>query len=159
MLTAKIGETFGERLPRHNSPEENHNRYSLVLSVNICSDSLYAYLFKNLSLCFTNNEQTVCIAWIIFYLKYFALKRLWESYGVIVKISTVPLDSKEDCKQIIEESSQMGHIAAIFNLAVVLDDAIFENQTPKSFVTSFVPKAFATEYLDEITRQTCPELR
>lgn len=55
----------------------------------------------------------------------------------------------------------MGHgpIAGIFNLAVALHDAIFENQTPEKFLQSFMPKAIATRYLDQLSRVLCPNLQ
>lgn len=66
---------------------------------------------------------------------------------------------KEGCKELIEESLGLGRIAAIFNLAVVLNDFVFENQTPKSFMTAFEPKAAVTRHLDDVTRTMCPDLR
>lgn len=59
----------------------------------------------------------------------------------------------------MKECLELGRVDAIFNLAVVLSDALFENQTHKNFTSSFGPKARATEYLDEITRKSCPDLR
>ncbi|XP_023312031.1 fatty acid synthase-like, partial [Anoplophora glabripennis] len=85
--------------------------------------------------------------------------RIWKTYGVIVKISTAPITTREGCKQLIEESLELGSIDAVFNLAVVLADGVFENQTRENFVVSFGPKAYATQYLDEFTRNMCPDLR
>ncbi|KAJ8919478.1 hypothetical protein NQ315_002099 [Exocentrus adspersus] len=83
---------------------------------------------------------------------------IWKSYGAMVKVSTSPITTKNGCRQLIEESQKLGPIDAIFNLAVVLADAVFENQTQENFITSFGPKAYSTEYLDELTRQMCPDL-
>ncbi|KAJ8963945.1 hypothetical protein NQ314_005276 [Rhamnusium bicolor] len=85
--------------------------------------------------------------------------RLWQSYGTIVKISKSDITSRSGCQELIEESQELGPIDAVFNLAVVLNDSIFENQTPDSFNTAFAPKALATQYLDELTRKLCPSLR
>ncbi|VEN39584.1 unnamed protein product [Callosobruchus maculatus] len=85
--------------------------------------------------------------------------KTWISYGVLVHISKTDITTRDGCVELIKESNTLGPVHAIFNLAVVLADAIFENQTPKSFVTSFEPKANATQYLDEITREMCPDLR
>ncbi|KAJ4436148.1 hypothetical protein ANN_18778, partial [Periplaneta americana] len=41
----------------------------------------------------------------------------------------------------------------------VLRDALLENQTEEDFVTSAKPKAHATLYLDELSREMCPQLR
>nr|CAH7769735.1 unnamed protein product [Callosobruchus chinensis] len=85
--------------------------------------------------------------------------RIWRSYGVLVHISKADVTKRDGCVELIKESNTFGPVHAIFNLAVVLADALFENQTPKSFVTSFEPKANATQHLDEITREMCPDLR
>ncbi|KAJ8919480.1 hypothetical protein NQ315_002101, partial [Exocentrus adspersus] len=83
---------------------------------------------------------------------------IWKNYGVVVKISTAQISTRTGCKQLIQESQELGPIDAIFNLAVILADAVFENQTRESFITSFGPKAYSTGYLDELTRQMCPDL-
>lgn len=53
----------------------------------------------------------------------------------------------------------LGPIGGIFNLAVVLKDAIFENQSVESFNESMKPKVDATKFLDDISREFCPELK
>ncbi|CAH0548596.1 unnamed protein product [Brassicogethes aeneus] len=85
--------------------------------------------------------------------------RTWKSYGVHVKISTADIKTKEGCIQLINEAEDLGTVEGIFNLAVILQDAILENQNIESFRTSFGPKALATFNLDEVTRLMCPELR
>ncbi|CAG9771436.1 unnamed protein product [Ceutorhynchus assimilis] len=84
---------------------------------------------------------------------------VWKSYGCNIKISTDNITTYEGCSNLIEKSNKLGPVHAIFNLAVVLNDTIFENQTKQTFKTSFGPKAIATEYLDIITRKMCPQLR
>ncbi|KAF2904462.1 hypothetical protein ILUMI_01702 [Ignelater luminosus] len=84
--------------------------------------------------------------------------RIWNSYGVDTKISTADTTTKEGCIQVIEEANRTGPVEAIFNLAVVLKDALLENQNADSFATSLAPKAVATQYLDEVSREMCPEL-
>ncbi|CAH1987550.1 unnamed protein product [Acanthoscelides obtectus] len=85
--------------------------------------------------------------------------KTWRSYGALVHISKADITTREGCEKLIKESSQFGSVHAVFNLAVVLADALFENQSPDTFLTSFKPKAKATEYLDEVTREMCPDLR
>ncbi|XP_025154766.1 fatty acid synthase-like [Harpegnathos saltator] len=53
----------------------------------------------------------------------------------------------------------MGPVDAIFNLAVVLKDSLYKNQTAESFKESFKPKAMATKMMDELSRKMCPDLR
>ncbi|KAG5865371.1 Fatty acid synthase, partial [Gonioctena quinquepunctata] len=83
----------------------------------------------------------------------------WKSYGVNVLISKCDITTREGCRTLLEEAQKLGEVKAIFNLAVVLADAIFENQTEETFATSFGPKPIATRYLDEISRELCSELR
>lgn len=85
--------------------------------------------------------------------------RIWENYGAQVVVSTSEISTKSGCERLIRESIKLGPVGGIFNLAVVLKDAIFENQDEEKFVTSFAPKAVATKHLDELSRQLCPELQ
>lgn len=76
----------------------------------------------------------------------------------MTKISTADTTTKEGCTEVIKEANKMGPVEGIFNLAVVLKDALLENQNVDSFATSLAPKAVATQYLDEVSRELCPEL-
>ncbi|KAG5883466.1 hypothetical protein JTB14_030888 [Gonioctena quinquepunctata] len=84
--------------------------------------------------------------------------KCWKSYGVNVLISKCDITTKKGCGTLLEEAQKLGEVKAIFNLAVVLADAIFENQTEETFATSFGPKLIANRYLDEISRELCSEL-
>ncbi|XP_074599703.1 fatty acid synthase-like [Brevipalpus obovatus] len=59
---------------------------------------------------------------------------------------------------LVEEAQKMGPIGGIFNLAMVLKDAILENQNVELFQQVCAPKVSVTYNLDKISRQTCPEL-
>jgi len=86
--------------------------------------------------------------------------QLWKSYGVNVLIITgADASSHKDCEFILNSAEKQGPVDAIFNLAVVLKDCIFKNQTPESFEESFRGKAWATKILDELSRKLCPQLR
>ena len=74
-------------------------------------------------------------------------------------VSTLDICSKTGCEQLIQDATKLGRVGGIFNLALVLKDSIFENQDASKFVESMKPKAVATKYLDEISRQLCPELQ
>ncbi|KAG5894596.1 hypothetical protein JTB14_038126 [Gonioctena quinquepunctata] len=84
--------------------------------------------------------------------------KFWRRYGVVVKISTANITQREGCVQLISEAEKIGPVAGIFNLAVILQDAMLENQNAAMFETSLGPKAYATKYLDEVSRSSCPEL-
>ncbi|KAF4517409.1 hypothetical protein B566_EDAN005018 [Ephemera danica] len=86
--------------------------------------------------------------------------RVWDNYGVSVKISQADVTCEQGCINLLESAvTMLGPVDAIFNLAVVLRDAIFENQNLESFTVSFMPKARATHLLDEVSRRLCPTLR
>ncbi|CAG9832341.1 unnamed protein product [Diabrotica balteata] len=84
--------------------------------------------------------------------------RLWESYGTIVHISQDDVCTEEGCRKLLQTANRLGDVHSIFNLGVVLADAVFENQTIETFKTSFGPKAIATQHLDKLSRVMCPRL-
>lgn len=77
----------------------------------------------------------------------------------MVNVSTKDITTKQGCRAILSEASKVGSVDAIFNLAVVLRDELFENQSKENFITAFEPKAQATRVLDELSRKLCPKLR
>ncbi|XP_052751981.1 fatty acid synthase-like isoform X2 [Galleria mellonella] len=85
--------------------------------------------------------------------------RTWTSYGVNIQISTHDVTTESGCEEMLKMASAMGPVEAIFNLAVVLKDSIFQNQTAETFKTSFGPKALATMHLDKLSRILCPKLK
>lgn len=56
-------------------------------------------------------------------------------------------------------ANEIGPVGGIFNLAVVLKDRIFENQTVDTFNECLKPKANVTKHLDEISRLKCQKLK
>lgn len=85
--------------------------------------------------------------------------KVWESYGTKVAVVSGRDASKhDDCAEILTIANNMAPIAGIFNLAVVLKDSMFENQTMENFEESFKPKAWTTKLLDELSREYCPNL-
>ncbi|XP_059048171.1 fatty acid synthase-like [Achroia grisella] len=85
--------------------------------------------------------------------------RMWSSYGADVRISTHDVTTESGCEEMLNMANEMGTVEAIFNLAVILKDAIFQNQNPEMFKTSFGPKALATMHLDRLSRKLCPNLK
>ncbi|XP_051154827.1 fatty acid synthase [Leptopilina boulardi] len=85
---------------------------------------------------------------------------LWKSYGVkVVIVAGKDASKKEDCQSILKTAADLGPVDAIFNLAVVLKDSLWENQTAETFEESFRSKAWSTKLLDELSRKMCPKLR
>ncbi|XP_045453921.1 fatty acid synthase-like [Melitaea cinxia] len=85
--------------------------------------------------------------------------RTWASYGAEMQISTHDITTEKGCEEMLKKANSMGTVAAIFNLAVVLEDRIFQNQTPESFKVSFAPKALVTMNLDKLSQKLCPKLK
>lgn len=76
-----------------------------------------------------------------------------------IKILTDDVTTEEGCIKILDTANQMGPVVAIFNVAVVLRDALFENQTVDNYKISLAPKVFATLRLDTLSRSLCPHLK
>uniref|UniRef100_A0A2H1WWR5 SFRICE_007688 n=1 Tax=Spodoptera frugiperda TaxID=7108 RepID=A0A2H1WWR5_SPOFR len=85
--------------------------------------------------------------------------RAWASYGADVQFSTHDASTESGCEEMLKKALSMGPVCAIFNLAVILRDSIFENQTPEAFKTSFASKALTTMNLDKLSRILCPDLK
>lgn len=84
--------------------------------------------------------------------------KIWKSYGAEVQISTDDITTEAGVLNLLTEANKLGPVDGIFNLAVVLKDALFENQTPEDFVASLGPKADATKHFDKLSRTLCPTL-
>ncbi|XP_072934221.1 fatty acid synthase [Epargyreus clarus] len=85
--------------------------------------------------------------------------RAWAGYKADVQISTHDVTTEAGCEEMLKMANAMGPVEAIFNLAVILKDSIFQNQTPETFKISFAPKAMATMHLDKLSRKMCPQLK
>ncbi|XP_049870281.1 fatty acid synthase-like [Pectinophora gossypiella] len=85
--------------------------------------------------------------------------RIWQSYGTDVQISTHDVTTESGCNEMLKMAATMGPVRAIFNLAVVLNDAVFSNQTSDTFKNSYGPKASTTIHLDKLSRKLCPDVK
>ncbi|CAH1398200.1 unnamed protein product [Nezara viridula] len=87
----------------------------------------------------TNGYQNMCI-------------RRWRLSGVTVVISTTSVTEMKGAKSLIEEANKLGPVGGIFNLAAVLRDGLFENQTEADFAAVCKPKIDSTINLDIASR-------
>lgn len=76
-----------------------------------------------------------------------------------MQVCTFSISTEEGCKALLNKANSLGSVTGIFNLAVVLYDGLFKNQTQENFEKSFVPKAKATKLLDKFSRTMCPNLK
>lgn len=82
----------------------------------------------------------------------------WHHAGCKVVVSKADASTEQGARQIIEDARALGPVGGIFNLAVVLRDALLENQTPEAYETVCKPKVDGTLRLDELSRKMCPEI-
>ncbi|XP_075558241.1 fatty acid synthase 1 [Dermacentor variabilis] len=82
----------------------------------------------------------------------------WQHAGCKVVVSKADASTEKGARQIIEDAKVLGPVGGIFNLAVVLRDALLENQTPEAYETVCKPKVDGTQRLDELSRKMCPEI-
>ncbi|XP_036124153.1 fatty acid synthase [Molossus molossus] len=84
--------------------------------------------------------------------------REWRHQGIQVLVSTSNVGALDGARALIAEAAQLGPVGGVFNLAMVLRDAMLENQTPEFFQEVNKPKYSGTLNLDRVTREACPEL-
>ncbi|KAH6943517.1 hypothetical protein HPB50_022695 [Hyalomma asiaticum] len=84
--------------------------------------------------------------------------RRWRANGVDVLARNSDVADEEEAWSIIDAAASLGPVGGIFNLAIVLRDALLENQTVETFEAACKPKVAGTQLLDQISRQLCPEL-
>lgn len=84
--------------------------------------------------------------------------RRWRQSGVNVIVSTADGTTEKGAKKLMAEANDLGPIGGIFNLAVVLRDAMMENQSEADFKTVCKPKVDGSKMLDTVSRTMAPEL-
>ncbi|XP_074599538.1 fatty acid synthase-like [Brevipalpus obovatus] len=89
-----------------------------------------------------------------------ALERLRRGrfMEITIQVSKNDGQSYASVASLLEEANTLAPIGGIFHLAMVLNDAIFENQTEETFNKVCGPKIRTTKYLDSLSRKMCPEL-
>ena len=58
---------------------------------------------------------------------------MWREAGVNVVISTCNVSKLEETRALMTEAGKLGPVGGIFNLAMVLQDGLIENQTVDMF--------------------------
>nr|XP_023011970.1 fatty acid synthase-like [Leptinotarsa decemlineata] len=85
--------------------------------------------------------------------------KYWSSLpGITVKVNTNDSSDLDGAKRLILDAEKLGPVGGNFNMALVLRDAIFSNQTEKNFEDVFKAKISSGFNLDTVTRQHCPNL-
>lgn len=84
--------------------------------------------------------------------------RRWRERGVTVEIDTNDVTTLKGAQKLMKDSTKLGPIGGIFNLAAVLRDGLMENQTEADFKAVALPKVNGTKFLDTASREFCPDL-
>jgi len=91
--------------------------------------------------------------------QHLSIKRLRRKIGENnLLLSNADVTSMDGVKKLIKEAKALGPVGGVFNLAMVLRDAMINDQTPQTYAECCAPKLLATEHLDAVTRKECPEL-
>ncbi|XP_043486066.1 fatty acid synthase [Polistes fuscatus] len=84
--------------------------------------------------------------------------RRWRESGANVVISTIDVTTLAGAEKLIEECNKIAPVGGIFNLAVVLNDALIENLNENNFKNVALPKIDGTKNLDLASKKHCPSL-
>ncbi|XP_042150431.1 fatty acid synthase-like [Ixodes scapularis] len=82
----------------------------------------------------------------------------WRLAGAKVAVSRADAATEEGARALLQEAAALGPVGGIFNLALVLRDALLENQTAEAFEAVCRPKVAGTLHLDAASRKLCPQL-
>jgi fatty acid synthase len=86
------------------------------------------------------------------------LGKKYQMFKTEIIVSTHNSNTIEGSEQLLKEANKMGPIGGIFHLAVVLNDALLENQTIETFRETSESKINTFVNLDKITRNSYPDL-
>ncbi|CAG7837949.1 unnamed protein product [Allacma fusca] len=78
--------------------------------------------------------------------------QVWSERGTEVLVSQDDMTTLQGSKTVLEKANALGPLGGIFNLAMVLKDALFEHQTLANFEAVASPKINVTRHLDQLTR-------
>ena len=90
--------------------------------------------------------------------QHLSIKRLRRKIGDGLVLSKTDVTTLAGAQQLIKEAAALGPVGGVFNLAMVLRDAMIQDQTSTTYAECCAPKLVATEHLDVVTRKQCPEL-
>ncbi|XP_005094185.1 fatty acid synthase [Aplysia californica] len=81
----------------------------------------------------------------------------FKDLGVTVEISKKDARTLDGAKALLQDCQKLGPVGGVFNLAMVLRDGLFENQTSEMYKTCCEPKIQGTINLDKATRELCKD--
>ena len=87
----------------------------------------------------------------------FCVGRL-EFFGAKVFVETKDISYLDQAEELIKFANSLGPVGGVFNLGMVLKDALFADQTQEMFQAVCGIKVQGTHNLDKVTRTLCPDL-
>ncbi|KAJ8964696.1 hypothetical protein NQ317_001270 [Molorchus minor] len=94
----------------------------------------------------TNGYQSYCF-------------KKWARFNnITVKVNKDDTSVLEGAAKLVADARRIGPIGGVFNMALVLKDALIENQTKEMYEEVFKCKILSGQNMDAVTRETCPEL-
>lgn len=83
----------------------------------------------------------------------------WSQYkGITVKVDTNDSSILKGAENLINNAQKLGPVGGIFNMALVIRDALLMNQTVENFQEVFKAKIISGQNMDIVSRKLCPEL-
>ena len=92
-----------------------------------------------------NNFQKYCV-------------KRFRKLNALIVINDYDLSFKCKTEKLIELATSMGEVGGIFNMAMILNDGLFDRQSVETFERVCKPKVNITINMDEISRQKCQNL-
>ncbi|KAJ8915050.1 hypothetical protein NQ315_016025, partial [Exocentrus adspersus] len=82
----------------------------------------------------------------------------WTKCNVTVEINDDDISTKEGVGKLIASAKQLGPVGGIFDLSLLLKSIWVENQTNEIYEALVNSKIMSACYIDEVTREYCPDL-
>ena len=82
----------------------------------------------------------------------------FRKMNALIVINDYDLTLKSEAKKLIDLATSMGEVGGIFNVAMILNDGLFDRQSAETFERVCKPKVNITKNMDEISRQNCLNL-
>lgn len=82
----------------------------------------------------------------------------WRNAGVNVRVLTQDASTPEGAAKLLKEAATEGPVGGIFHLAMILKDALLDNQDSTTFRTVNHVKGDGAVAIDEASRKLCPDL-
>lgn len=77
----------------------------------------------------------------------------FRNEGIQIELCRDDITKLDTCERLIQKCTSLGPLGGVFHLAMVLKDAVLENQTADNFQQSSLAKYHGTRNLDRLTRK------